>query len=47
MDNKVVKNRKFCTLNTKITYVDNKYHDATTSIHINLYNTHKQNLEKK
>ena len=47
MDKKVVKNRKFCTLNTKITYVDNKYHDATTSIHINLYNTHKQNLEKK
>ena len=47
VDNKIVKNTKFCSLNAKVTYLDNIYHDVTTLIHINHYNTHKQNLEKK
>ena len=37
--NEVVKNRKFITLKKKL--------KTTTLIHINQYNTDKQNLEKK
>ena len=34
-------------MKTKINKLDNKVPDATTLIHINQYNTDKQNLEKK
>ena len=34
-------------LKTKVNKSDKKIPDATTSIHINQYNTDKQNLEKK
>ena len=40
VDNDVVQNTKFDNLEKKI-------HDATILIHINQYNTDKQNLEKK
>ena len=42
-----VKNTKFNTLNTKVNKLDKKIPNATTLIHINQYNTDKQNLEKK
>ena len=45
-DNEVVKNKKFNTLQTNVNNLDNKIVDATTLIHINQYNTDKQNLEK-
>ena len=45
--NKVVKNRKFNTLKTKLNNLEKKIPDATTLIHINQYNTDKQNLGKK
>ena len=47
VDNEVVKNTKFNTLKTKINDLEKKIPDATTLIHINQYNTDKQNLEKK
>ena len=47
VDNEVVENTKFNTLETKINSLEKKIPDATTLIHINQYNTHKQNLEKK
>ena len=47
MDNKVVKNKKFNTLKTKVNNLEKKFPDVTTLIHINQYNTDKQNLEKK
>ena len=34
-------------MKTKVIKVDKKISDATTLIHINQYNTDKQNLEKK
>ena len=43
----VVKNTKFNTLKVKVNSLENKVPDATTLIHINQYNTDKQNLEKK
>ena len=43
----VVKNAEFNTLNTKVNNLEKKVSDATTLIHINQYNTDKQNLEKK
>ena len=46
-DNEVVKNTKFNTLKTKLNTLENKSPDATTLIHINQYNTDKQNLEEK
>ena len=46
-DNEVVKNKQFNTLQTNVNNLDNKIVDATTLIHINQYNTDKQNLEKK
>ena len=45
-DNEVVK-KKFNTLKTKVNSLEKKIPDATTLIHINQYNTDKQNLEKK
>ena len=45
--NEVVKNTNFNTLNTKVNNLEEKIPDATTLIHINQYNTDKQNLEKQ
>ena len=36
VDNKVVKNMKFNTLETKVSSLENKIPDATTLIHINI-----------
>ena len=47
VNNEVVKNTKFNTLKTKVKNLETKIPDATTLIHINQYNTDKQNLEKK
>ena len=47
VDNEVVKNTKFNTLKTKVDNFKKKFTDATTLIHINQYNTNKQNLEKE
>ena len=47
VDNEVVKNAKFNTLKTKVNSLEKKIPDATTLIHINQYNTDKQNLETK
>ena len=45
--NEALKNTKFNTLKTKVNSSEKKIPDATTLIHINQYNTDKQNLEKK
>ena len=45
--NKVVKNKTFNTLKTKVNKLDKKISDATTLIHINQYKTDKQDLGKK
>ena len=47
MSKDVVQNTKFNKVNTKINNLEKKIPDATTLIHINQYNTDKQNLEKK
>ena len=47
VDDEVVKNTKFNTLKTKVNNLGKKNPDAITLIHINQYNTDKQNLEKK
>ena len=47
VDNEVVKSTKFNTPATKVNNLEKKIPDATTLIHINQYNTDKQNLEKK
>ena len=47
VDNEVVKNTKFNTIKTKVNNLVKKISDATTLIHINLYNTDIQNLVKK
>ena len=47
VDNQVVKNTKFNTVEIKLNNLDKRIPDATTLIHINQYNTDKQNLEKK
>ena len=39
-------NTKFKTLKTKVNNLEKKISDATALIHINQYNTDKQNLEK-
>ena len=44
---KLSKNIKFNTLNTKVNRLEKKNPDPTTLIHMNQYNTYKQNLEKK
>ena len=38
VDSKVVKNKKFNTLNTKVSSLENKIPDLTTLIYINQYN---------
>ena len=43
----VVKNTKLTMLKTKVNKIDKKIPNAITLIHIILYNTGKQNLEKK
>ena len=47
VDNEVVKSTKFNTLKTKINSLEKKIPDATTLVHINLWNIDKHNLEKK
>ena len=46
-DNELVKNTKFNALKTKVNSLEKKILDTTKLIHINQYNTDKQNLEKK
>ena len=43
VDHQVAKNRKF----TKVNNLDKRIPDATTSIHINQYQAHKQNFDEK
>ena len=47
LDNEVINNTKFKTLEAKVKNLEKKIRDATTSIHINQYNADKQNLDKK
>ena len=47
VDNEVIKNTKFNTLKAKVNNLEKKIPDATTLIHINKYNTYKQDFEKK
>ena len=47
VDNEAGKNTKFNTLKAKVNNLEKKVPDVTTLIHINQYNTGKQNLEKK
>ena len=47
VDNEVVKNTKFNILKTKANKLEKKTPYTTTLIHINQYNTDKQNLEKE
>ena len=47
LDNELAKNTKFNTLKTKVNNLEKKIPDATTLIHINQYNTNKQNLDNK
>ena len=46
VDTELAKNTKFNTLKIKVSELDKKILDATTLIHINQYNTDKQNLAK-
>ena len=45
--NEVVKNKKFNILKTEVNNSEKKITDATNLVHINQYNTDKQNSEKK
>ena len=47
VDNEFVRSTKFNTLVAKVNNLEKKIPDATTLIHINQYNTDKQNLVKK
>ena len=47
VDNDLAQNTKWNTMKTKVNKLDKKIPDATTLIHINQYNTDKQNVEKK
>ena len=47
VDNEIVRNMKFNTLKIKVHNLEKKVPDAATLIHINQYNTDKQNVEKK
>ena len=47
MNEEVVKNTKFCKINTKINNLENKIPDAYTLIQANQYNIAKQNLKQK
>ena len=42
-DNEVVKNTKLNTLKTKVNNLEMKVSDASTLVHVNQYNTDKQN----
>ena len=45
--NEIAKNTIFNTVKTKVNNLGKIIPDATTLIHINQYNTDKQNMEKK
>ena len=45
--NKLLKTQKFNTLKTKVNISEKKIPDVTALIHINQFNTDKQNMEKK
>ena len=45
--NEVVRNTGLNTLKTKVNHLEKKISDATTVIHIDLYNGAKQNQRKK
>ena len=45
--NEIIEKIKFSTLKIKVYSVEKKIPDATILIHINQYNTDKQNLDKK
>ena len=47
VDNDVVKNTKFNTIMIKVNNLEKKIPDRTTLIHINQYNSDKQNSEKR
>ena len=47
VDNDLAQNTKWNTMKTKVNKLDKKIPDATTLIHINQYNTDKQNVENK
>ena len=47
MEKQVLKNLNFNTLKTKANNLEKEIPEATTLIHINQYNTDKQNLVKK
>ena len=47
VEKQVVQNTKVNTIKTKVNDLDKKILYATSLIHINQYNTDKQNLEKK
>ena len=47
VNNEVIKNKKCNTLKTKVNNLERKIPYGTSLIHINQYNTEKQNLEKK
>ena len=47
LDNELAKNTKFNTLKAKVNNLEMKIPGATTLIHINQYNTNKQNLDNK
>ena len=47
IESEIVKNTKFNTLKRKVNNLEKQIPDATTLIHVNQYNTDKQNLEKK
>ena len=47
VDDVVVKKTKLHTLKPKVNNLEKKILDATTLIHVNQYNTDKQNLGKK
>ena len=47
VDNEDVENTKFNTLKTKVNSSEKKIPHPITLIHVNQYNTDKQNLEKK
>ena len=47
INKQVVKNTEFNTLKTKVNKFEKEIPNSTSLIHINQYNTDKQNLEKK
>ena len=47
VNNEVIKNTKFNTLETNVNNLEEKIYDGNTLFHINQYNTDKQHLEKK